>query len=304
MKLQRRFKLTVDSRRLYGAEQKPVVVENPYTIDFEVTRNNFSSSNHAVINVYNLSKSTRERIRYDFADIGLQVGRLVTLEVGYTGENLATIFYGQITSCKSVRNGVNFMTTIEANDIGWALKIPRYQNTWAAGKNYLEIVQNIIDSLKPYGVKPGYIDPVLAEKQILTDTAYDDDVYSILRNLTENRFYIDNGTANVFDMNRTQEGNIQELSSETGLIGTPDYYFNQIKISHIMLPDIRMSQRIKLKSRTFANDYNGDDYPWFKVIGITHSGMISDTAGGECTTELTLLGAYSLANISLGENAP
>jgi len=90
----------------------------PFTIEFDVSRKLMAAPADAQIRIYNLGKDNRSRIHYDFSNY-TPSKRFITLQAGY-GNNTPVIFFGSITQAWSVREGVDFITTIEAFDGGTA----------------------------------------------------------------------------------------------------------------------------------------------------------------------------------------
>lgn len=79
-----------------------------FRVVFKVTKTAAEQPNQAQITIYNLSDETSRRI------ISGTLTRIV-LSAGYE-ENCAIIFDGNIISATHVRNGADFVTTIDAGD--------------------------------------------------------------------------------------------------------------------------------------------------------------------------------------------
>jgi len=75
-------------------------------IDFDVQRSITLSENTAEFKIYNAKRSTREKV--------LKKGASIKFEAGYKDETSATLFMGNISGSNSVKNGVDWITTIKA----------------------------------------------------------------------------------------------------------------------------------------------------------------------------------------------
>ncbi len=75
------------------------------------------------------------------------------------------------------------------------------------------------------------------------------------------------------------------ISIDTGLLSTPIIEENMIKLKMMFEPRIIMLQAIKLSSIIYRGLF---DNKKFKVVGIAHMGMLSGAVSAHCTTELTL----------------
>ena len=100
-------------------EEHSLTIQNPFTLEFDVMRICLASANFASFSIYNLSLANRNFIRKDRQDFGLY--RSILLHAGY-GDNKPTIFQGNISHAWSIREGTNFITTMECFDGGFAFE--------------------------------------------------------------------------------------------------------------------------------------------------------------------------------------
>src|SRR5689334_10718603 len=113
IKYGRNYRLTIDAR-----DGEQIIVEPPLSIEFNIVRSTMSSLNSMNLHVYNLGKSTRDKIFRDSYDFQSYRNRKVTLEAGYDG-NLSTVFKGSIFECSSARQGTDIVTIITSQDGGY-----------------------------------------------------------------------------------------------------------------------------------------------------------------------------------------
>lgn len=253
-------------------------IQLPFTVEFDITRNILSSANVASIRIFNLSKDNRNLIRKNVTDYGDL--RLIRLQAGY-GSNLATIFAGNITQAWSVREGVNFITSIESFDGGFAFANGVSNEVFPAGTPQEVIIGKLVDNLKPYGVTPGAVGNF--EGLISRGNSFSGPTTDLLSSITGGASFIDNGKLNCLKDDECLVGDIQLIDARSGLLGTPVREQTILNFDMIFEPRIIVGQKIVLQSATDAN-FNGT----YKVISVKHRGMISGAVCGDAITSVGL----------------
>jgi hypothetical protein len=219
-------------------------------------------------------------------DTGLY--RSVQLQAGY-GTNLPVIFQGNITQAWSVREGVNFVTSIECFDGGFAFANGVINETFPEGTPFESIIAAHLKNL-PF-TTPGVIGPQFtqdASGDLYTlgrGNTYSGNTLNSLSDLTVNGFFVDNEVSNVLGDSECIEGDIQIINSDSGLLGTPVREQTILNFDILFEPRVRAGQYIQLDSlegtARLAN-YNG----FYKVISVKHRGMISAAVCGDAVTSL------------------
>ena len=281
-KLHRNYILKVES--IAGTM---ITITPPFTIEFDITRNVLSSSNICSIRIYNLSKTRQGEIRKDITNY--TQFRKVELFAGY-GQNMPKIFSGNITQAWSVREGNNMISQIECFDGGFAYNNAKSDSVVPiANTKKVDVYKALIQTLPNVTVgKIGSYTGSIGRGQ-----AFPGSTISNLQNELGNNFFIDNGVANILNVNECLEGKIKTINSSVGLLGTPireQYYIN---FDMIFEPNVICGQKISLESSTQAN-FNGD----YKIIAIKHRGMISDSVSGEAITSLKLMRSNNLTVVN------
>lgn len=270
-------------------------IELPFTIEFDITRNTLTSANVCSIRIYNLSKNNRNQIRFNTIDTW--DFRPVILQAGY-GQNLATIFSGNITQAWSVREGTNFITTIECFDAGYAFNTGMTNLPFPTGTTQKTIVSTLAASLPQtqLGAIGSQYTGSLARGSSISGNTMD-----LLRDLTGGGVFIDNGVVNCLADNECLPPNgISVIDDSTGLIGTPVLEQTILSLDMIFEPHLQVGQQILLNSSTggqqliinqgqvlglqpnSGTSYNFNGY--YKVTAIKHRGMISGAVCGEAIT--------------------
>lgn len=252
-------------------------VSLPFTIEFDITRNTYSSTNVASVRVYNLAEGNRTAIRKDVFDYGDL--RTLSLRAGY-GTNLPEIFSGNITQAWSVREGNNFITQIESFDGGYAFTNAKINESFPQGTTELEIIKSLIATMP--AISFGAVGDSFSGS-IGRGNTYSGSSCSLAAELGNGQFFIDGGKAFFLADNECRQGQIQLIDSQSGLLGTPLREQSLITFDMIFEPRIVTGQLIELKSSTDVN-FNGA----YKVVSVKHRGMISPAVCGDAITSLTL----------------
>ena len=178
-----------------------ITIQPPFTVEFDITRNTLSSANVCSLRIYNLSSPHRNQIRHNYLDT--QTFQSIIFQAGY-GQNLATAFVGNITQAWSVREGTNFVTTIESFDGGFAFNNAKVNYSFPAGTTKLSVINSVIGTM-PFvtagaiGAYPGTLD---------RGNAVSGNSTNILGDLTGGGFFIDGGKVNCLGNNECVTGGV------------------------------------------------------------------------------------------------
>lgn len=260
-----------------------VVISYPLTVEFNIKRDTFASSNTATFNIYNLSPSHRES-DYFFQDrFNISQLKIVTFKAGYNGA-LITIFKGYILESYSKRNGVDVITSMQCMDLGTANQ--HINTTFDAGTSFKDAISNVIQNS---GLQLGNIGDLNGQFQ--TPTSFEGTPLDVLNQISGGHSFIDNGVVNVLQNNEAISGNVTEIRAENGLISTPERRGGQVEVTSIFNPNFIVGQWINIKS-DIASKFTGT----YKICGIAHHGTISGAVSGQRTTRLNLLSGAFLPN--------
>lgn len=263
-----------------------IEITPPFTLQFRITRNTMAQANTAKFTILNLSEDTRRKIYKDKFKTDVYKG--VELRAGYGegSETLPLIFKGNIKQAFSQRNGVDYVTEIEAYDGGFAYVNAETNHAFAEGTSDRQIIQTLIKDLPNVSVgKIGSFEGTLPRGNTMQGVTTE-----LLQNVTGGNFFIDNEKAYCLKENECFAGNIRLITSDTGLLGSPLREEAFLTFDILFEPRIQVGQYVKLESQT-EKLFNGE----YKVIGIEHSGTISDATSGTCKTKVSLYyGAQAL----------
>lgn len=249
-----------------------LVIQPPFTVEFDVTRNTLSSANICSIRIYNLGQNNRNKIRFNKMDTGDY--RSVQLQAGY-GTNLPIVFSGNITQAWSVREGNNFITSIECFDAGFAFANAQTNTPFPSGTAQTTVIKTLASSLPnvtlgAIGSFPG---------SLTRGASLSGNTIDLLRELTGGGFFIDNGKAYCLGDSEAIQGEMLLINSESGLLGTPVREQTLLNFDMMFEPRLTVGQKIQLDSSTGGN-FNG----FYKIISLKHRGTISAAVCGDAIT--------------------
>lgn len=269
------------------------IVSDPITINFNIKKSIYQSTNVATITLYNMDSGTRESIYQDRLMLNAIQDKKVYLLAGY-GDTLTLCLFGNIQQCYSERVGTDMVTTIEVIDPNI---LQQYASvTFEAGTAFKEAIKFLTSQFPD--LKLGEVGNFQGEFK--TPAVFDGNAFEQLEQLTGGHAFVDNGILNVLNDNETLQGeNAYLVQSDTGLLGTPKRYDAILEIEMLFEPNIRIGQMVEIVSETQSR-FNGQ----YKIVGIEHSCTISGATGGSRITRLQLLYIRYLtnSNVSLTGN--
>ena len=268
-KFNRNYRLTAAD-----ADGNNYVIEPPFTIEFDITRNTLAQANICQIRVYNLGAETRNALRRNATDWGPPYQPL-KFEAGY-GDNLAEVFSGNIRQAWSVREGTNYITQMETFDGGFAYINSKTDRAYPAGTPKTAVIASMVGDLDY--IKPGSIGSYPGV--LLRGNTYTGNTTSLLNEQAGGGFFIDGGRAHVLgDSEYIPDTSLIVINAQSGLLGTPVLEVGIIRLDMLFEPRLNVGRQVLLESLTEAN-FNGA----YKIISVKHRGMISGAVSGNVVT--------------------
>ncbi len=288
MKFGRTYKMTIQGQYFNWSPAFPT------TLVFDVARNTFASANKATFTLYNLQLSARRDIYFDrfVNDQRLKI----TLQAGYVGSPvLPTIFTGDIRVAWTQRQGIDWLTHIEAFDGGFALYNAMTDGlALPTGYTMKTAAQALVAKMSPYGVTLGKVSEIKLPNS--RSIAFPGTCWQSLQKLVpgDGQLFIDNGVCNILNpQDYLTTPTIPVISPATGLIGTPRKQGNLTACTTIFDPQYVVGQLAGLDClETWMNS------PRLKVMGLHHYGKISAVEGGDLFTDLQLFSGYNQSTLT------
>jgi hypothetical protein len=270
-----------------GLDGRYVEIRPPFSIEFEIDRNPFSAVCKASFTIRNLGKATRNNLYMDLNDFSIgSTGnegikyRKIVFSAGY-GTDTYEIFRGNMLWCYSERQGVDFLTKIEASGGQFDMSNSTVSTTIASGESRADMLVALMSSfnhVRKVVVGRKYTGKVVRGQALVGNTE------EIIQQITRGDFFIDNDVAYaIADDEYYSTGIINSISSSSGLLGSPKREQGYLTIDMVFEPRFLMLQLVDLSSIT-VDIFNGQ----YRIVAIKHSGTISESVCGSAITTIRL----------------
>ena len=300
----------------YIQGDQELIIRPFFTINFTIDRGIYASVNKMTMDIYNLSKETREKIYYD-GILHAAVEKKIVLYAGYSNADFSRfnepvlttknvrssingvplVFYGRFTRAYSYRDGSNFITHIEAFDLPQKNEV-KINTEFDAGTTQDEVLSFLANKLD-LNESNICIDPDfkfrLGRKKTFNNMTSWEAVQTLVNSVNDQikrnegdnaplfRLYYDYPNLAILRDDHYFENEYVYISAETGLLSTPIRESSKITFKTLFEPTFRAGGYVKLNSRTTQTGINGI----LKIVGFKHTGVISPVVSGTLTTDFT-----------------
>lgn len=255
-----------------------LIISNPITIRFTVSRRTASTLNVLQADLYNLDQNTRNFL---FQEQWVTRNKTITFSGGY--DTLSILFMGTLWSGYSYRDGSDIITSIECKSEFWELDTTTVYETINPSAGNLT-VKDVLTTIagKFEGLSIGAIGDY--PEKLLRPVTVAGNAWNLFKKYSNYTGFIDNGRIYALRRNEVVEGELLTIDASTGLLASPQRIDTaNIQIQVLFEPRIVMGQNIELGSGV-NQIYNGQ----YKVFGIQHTGIISDAVNGDLRTIIDL----------------
>lgn len=230
-----------------GDGDETLVIEG-LRIEFDIEATRVSKPNQATISVYNLSRHTRQRIKEEFTRM--------KLEAGYA-DNVGTIFLGELQTVVNKKNGVDVITEISVGDGTKAIQNSTANFTVDAGD---DATQNAINGLigTMEGISKGNISAAKDFPGALRSVVVCGNTKDELAKLGRKHDFewsIQQGAVEITKNDAAINETI-EISSESGMVGSPEMTEKGVMVRCLLNPAIRPNRIVKVVSDFIEFDNN------------------------------------------------
>lgn len=283
-------------------------------IKFSIKQTTSMTPNTADIRVYNVSHETALLIKNTYAPtfsagfIGKNRGRVI-LQAGYVG-NFGVIFQGNIKQVIIGReNATDTYIDIIAGDGDRAYNFAVVNKTLAAGSIQMNQVLAALEPMSKKGVDLGHVQLNSFSRLPRAKVMYGN-ATNYLRNVgqaTNQDWSIQNEKVTFIPLNSYLPDQAVVLSSDTGMIGTPQQTNEGINVKCLINPLLKIGSRIKLNNDNILNlkiDLNATATSVKVPSALTQDGVyyilviehIGDTRGVEWYSNLVTLSVAPTTN--------
>lgn len=266
-------------------------------ITFEVEKTAEEQPNTAVIKIYNLHPKNVAKIKKEYDEI--------LLNAGYQGAT-KLVFRGNIKHVYTYKEGLDYITEIEAGDGDRDYGSAVMNETLAAGTTNSQLVDRAVGSFKEVGgTCKGVIQ--VDDRARLRGKVVSGNTRDLLRDIAREsnaKWSIQDGALVIVKTQGLLPNEAVVLTSETGLLEAPEINDKGIAVKCLMNPEIAINGSVKLdnngikakrqkkKALKQPEEPEGDPVRLdpdgiYKVIKLTHKG---DTRGQEWVTQIECIG--------------
>jgi len=221
---------------------------NELRIIFSIKKTRTREQNKSEIKIYNLSETSRTRIK--------EQGKHLKLFAGYK-DDVGLIFRGDIREVAHVKNGTDIITTITAGDGDNSIENTAVNVTMGRGTPLIQHIDMLVEKLSPDIKKGKYvgIDGLEGNKTATTFTGKVRDELDRLAEKYDFEYTIENHILNIV-RNKQSTGLSEIISPETGMIGSPTAREdNKVEVKCLLNNNLKCNDLFRLESKFIKRDY-------------------------------------------------
>lgn len=258
--------------------RETITVEYPFTLRMNITNSvNLGQVSSASIQLLNLSKEIQASLWKD----NFNQTKYVTMWIyaGYQSAQLPLLYIGDVLECYSYREegGVDWITDIKASDGSYLLQYGVANYTFTKGTEVRTLLEKLLEDNPAY--KLGYISGNIP-KTLKNDRTYIGKTMDLIgKEFGGYEIFIDKRELSILDEHDVIPSDIQVISPDSGLLGSPRRSGEFLECTMIFEPGLKIGQAVEVRSYTlpFLNNI-------YKITGLTHNGVISPVESGKLTT--------------------
>lgn len=257
-----------------------IEISYPTTLHLTIDHNPFALTDMGRFQLYNLSQRTQDLLHKDIFDQNKYV--TMKLFAGYQ-DVMPCIFWGDFTQCYSTRasGSVDFITTIEATNTMYMFMNGFVNNTYSENTTFFDLINDLLASSTTQ-IEIGYITKKIQPLQ--SDQTFLGNMYDLIRGeYPDYQIFIDNNKLNILADDEVIPGDIQVITSRSGLLGSPIRRETYLDIDCIFEPGLKVGQAITVISQT--TPYVNKTY---KIAQLRHTGVISPVEAGDLITRVSV----------------
>ena len=253
---------------IFGVKGEQGVKVSGLRIIFDIDKTPESVPNTAKISIYNLNETNRDLLKNE-------ENLFIILEVGY-GDEIDQLWIGDIKRSSTGRVGADFVTSIESEDGGQAIREARIDKSYAPGVDLKTVIQDVANTMRDAGnVVVGTLSRVKSEvaQNGLTISGISKVIMDDLIEKQDLEWSIQDNEVLFLEPEQDTGEEVVLLTPQTGLIGSPISREKGIGFKAlIQTTKIRPGRPVKIQSRQFDGlyrvnkaKYQGDTHekPWY-----------------------------------------
>lgn len=270
----RDFAITVGSTKIVAREPSDVSISKPtLRVAFKVEKSLDRNPNKADIQIWNLNENHRKT---------LQKKQQIIVEAGYVS-TMQLLFSGDITFVNHVREGADWVTTIQNGDGSNQFASSQMNVSFAPGAQMEAVLKSAAEAMgvglgnamEKFGAG-GFRKGITEFTRGIVTSGMTKDVLDRLASTTGFTWSIQDGELQILGPGDTTTEELVSLTKDSGLIGSPEVGEDGVvKAKSLLQGTIRPGRKIRIQSLMMDG--------FFRVEKVTHSG---DTWGSDWYSEL------------------
>lgn len=261
-------------------------------VKFLINRADVQTPAHADIRIYNVSRDTMELLQQEYTHVFLQAG--------YEG-NFGLIFSGKVRQFRKGReNATDTFLDVLAQDGDEGYNFAVMNSTLdGASVDQAAMHAEIMKAFDPYGVVAGAV-PEFAGPALPRGRVYYGMARDHLRTLADSAgtsWHVADGQINMVPNYSTLGGDIEVLTSITGMVGLPRQTINGVEIRSLLNPRLKHGRQIKIDNASVQQQaFNVAYQP-----GQSNASFKQDGTGADVvqTTALDADGNYKVYSVTM-----
>lgn len=273
-------------------QEETVKITLPLTCKMTITRSVLAQNISADIEIYGLSKDTRNVIYQPPFNTWGDRAKIVTVEAGYGDINsMYLLFKGAILQAYSTKQsgGTEIITKIQAQALDLFNTHSSVQ--FPAGTSKIDVLKTLSADMPNCTI--GNTGALSGE--LKSATTFDCSTFEALNKLSGGNTFIDNGLINTILGNECIDVPVPLIDDANALLQTPVRNANNLTIKTLFMPDLIINQLVELHTSIEEDNYDGH----YKVLGFTHDLFFSASQDGTRTTSIDLWNGNILQNTPL-----
>lgn len=305
LKFHRNYKIEFIVERFIDGKwevEKVLTVQNPIYCNFTVDASLSGQANLTTIQFINLNSETRSLLWLDLWENGKKrISFSFYAGYGYPNSEKrdftqVLISKGYFMVCTSYKMGgsTDWITEIQAIPSD-AFEKSFINATFSGGTSLEDVLNYMVKQASD--LKLGYITPEI--QPLPRNKTFIGQTIDLLgREYGGYDIFIDKGMLNILGENDVLPGDLVVITDASGLLGTPKRAMQYLEIEMLFEPQLKIGQAVSLMSNLMPELNQA-----YKIMGIKHSGTISERECGKLTTKLTLSCVPDVQKINVLEKA-
>lgn len=217
-----------------------------FRVVFEVSGTTTQKSTTAVVRIYNLAERTAQSLP--------RTGAKMKLWCGYRNGEGGSVFSGSIVERQIGReNPTDTVAILYAADGARAYTNAVVSKTLKAGSSGKDIYQAALAEMSKYGIKQGYVPPVLSQQKDPRAQALFGMARDVLRKMALAHgctWKIQDDKLNVVPIKEALPGDAVVLNSSSGMIGRPVQTEQGIIVRSLLNPRLQINGKVQINEKS------------------------------------------------------